>query len=243
MTELMICHCRHHPDSHLSHAAAVRENPANAASKGQGNRRKRSIGYFDKFWSPGRTLRITFVNDAEESLKQAIFAAACKWLPYVNLSFELVADDDDDSEIKIYTGGTPELNYSVYGTDALTSAGASMVLGVTPDMESFERTVIHEFGHALGAEHEHQHPDANIPWDIPKVYEHYASKGIDKATVDENVLARIENSSLRKVPYDRHSIMHYPVLQALTQGDWEVGINSQISEKDKAFMRMAYPHD
>jgi hypothetical protein len=37
--------------------------------------------------------------------------------------------------------------------------------------------------------------------------------------------------------------MHYPVLQALTQGDWEVGINSQISEKDKAFMRLAYPHD
>jgi len=241
MTELMICRCRHHCDPHLSYDAAVRENPANAASKGQSNRRKRSIGYFDKFWSPGRTLRISFVNDAEAPLKQAIFAAACKWLPYVNLKFELVADDDFDSEIKIHTGGDVEFNYSVYGTDALTSAGASMVLGVTLDQESFERTVIHEFGHALGAEHEHQHPDANIPWDIPKVYEHYASKGIDKATVDENVLARVENSSLSKLPYDRHSIMHYPVLQALTLGDWEVGINSQISDKDKAFMRLAYP--
>ncbi|MEN5236244.1 MULTISPECIES: hypothetical protein [Pseudomonas] len=30
--------------------------------------------------------------------------------------------------------------------------------------------------------------------------------------------------------------------QKRSQGDWQVNINSQVSEKDKAFMRMAYPH-
>lgn len=43
----------------------------------------------------------------------------------------------------------------------------------TPDQE-YSRVVLHEFGHALGAIHEHQHPEAAIPWDKPKVYEYYA---------------------------------------------------------------------
>ncbi|WP_438283913.1 M12 family metallopeptidase [Pseudomonas alabamensis] len=240
MLELMLCHCRKPLDPLLAHQVAVAENPANAGPSSGGQRKKRSIAYVDKLWAPGRTLRISFTNAPDAALKQAIFEAACQWLPYVNLRFELV-EDDSDSEIKVFTGGSPTFNYSMFGTDALTSADASMVLGVTPDMDNFERTVIHEFGHALGAEHEHQHPDADIPWDIPKVYAWYAAKGHSKAAVDESVLAKIDTPRVRKVPYDRHSIMHYPVPQELTLGDWEVGINTRISEKDKQLMRLAYP--
>jgi hypothetical protein len=47
------------------------------------------------------------------------------------------------------------------------------LLANTPDQE-YSRVVLHEFGHALGAIHEHQHPAAGIPWDKPKVYEYYA---------------------------------------------------------------------
>lgn len=240
MLDLMICHCPKAIDPRLAYEMALQENPANVP-QAPGSRRKRSVAYFDKFWAPGRTLRISFTNQPEQFLKDAIFHAASQWLPYVNLDFALV-DDDTESEIKIHTGSSPTLNYSVFGTDALTSAGASMVLGVTPDMDNFQLTVIHEFGHALGAEHEHQHPDADIPWDLPKVYAHYAAKGHSKEVVDEAVLSKINNGSIRKTPYDRDSIMHYPVPQALTIGDWEIGINDRISEKDKAFMRLIYPH-
>ncbi|MFF7108184.1 hypothetical protein [Pseudomonas sichuanensis] len=114
------------------------------------HRQKRSLGYADKFWPAASTLCITFVNQPRASLKQAIFNAACQWLPFVNLRFELVDDDTFDAQIKIHTGGSVTANYSMFGTDARRSAGASMVLGVTPDMDSFERTVLHEFGHALG---------------------------------------------------------------------------------------------
>lgn len=205
------------------------------------NRKKRALGYSRKFWKPGQTLRITFVNQPEQPLKQAIFAAACQWLPHANLKFELVEDDSYSSELKVHTGGAADQNYSVFGTDALRSAGASMVLGVTTDMASFEHTVIHEFGHALGLDHEHQHPDAAIPWDLPKLYAHYTAKGVDNDIVDEAILAKLGRTSLTLLPYDRSSIMHYPVPQALTLGDWEVGINTQISDKDQALMRLIYP--
>ncbi len=42
----------------------------------------------------------------------------------------------------------------------------------TPDNE-FSRTVIHEFGHALGCVHEHSSPAATIPWNRDAVYAYY----------------------------------------------------------------------
>ncbi|QVM90281.1 peptidase M12 [Pseudomonas entomophila] len=241
MTNLTNHSCQPHSAPYESRMVALAQHPRDLTSP-QGNRRKRSVGYSDKLWAPGQTLRISFVNEPAETLKSAIMAAANKWLPFINLKFQLVEDDLFAAEIKIHTGGDPKQNYAMFGTDALRAADASMVLGITPDMDNFEYTVIHEFGHALGMEHEHQHPDADIPWDVPKVYAHYAAKGYDQETVDEAVLSKITVGNLTKQPYDRHSIMHYPVDQALTVGDWEVGINSQISEKDKAFMRAAYPY-
>ena len=37
------------------------------------------------------------------------------------------------------------------------------------------------------------------------------------------------------------SIMHYPVRQEWTHGDFKIDLNLVISEKDKAFMAKAYP--
>jgi len=240
MSDLLLCRCPHHPDPVASYESAVAENPANAGIATPGGRRKRSVGTFDKFWQPGRTLRISFVDRPKEWLKEAIFTTACKWLPYVNLKFELVDNKTEDAEIKIAYGRE---NYSLIGTDALTCSDHSMMLGVASTSANFEQIVLHEFGHALGLAHEHQHPDADIPWDIPKVYAYYAALGVEQAIVDESIFNKLEHSSLSKQSYDRHSIMHYPVYQELTLGDWEIGHNTEISEKDKAFMRMAYPHD
>ncbi|WDY56913.1 M12 family metallopeptidase [Pseudomonas sp. PSKL.D1] len=240
MIHAIHCHCPIRISPQDSRRAALEENPQNAQTD-RSNRKKRSLGYTNKFWSPGRLLRISFINQASKPLKTAIVEAASKWLEFANLKFRLVGDRYSYAEIKIYVTDDAKTNYSMFGTDALRAADASMVLGVKPDMENFERVVIHEFGHALGMEHEHQHPDADIPWDIPKVYEHYAALGADKETVDESVLNKVSGSNITKLPYDRTSIMHYPVDQALTLGDWEVTTNSEISEKDKAFMRLAYP--
>ena len=43
----------------------------------------------------------------------------------------------------------------------------------TPD-EEYDRVVLHEFGHALGAIHEHQSPHGGIPWDRAKVIAYYS---------------------------------------------------------------------
>lgn len=241
MTEFN-CRARHWPDVQAAYDTAIRENPANAGSKTPGRIQKRAVGKFNKFWKPGSTLKISFWDawgPIPEDLRQAIFEAGCKWLPYVNLKFERVADRRE-GDIKIAVVDTND-NFSMFGTDARMAADASMVLGIKPTDPKFEYAVIHEFGHALGAEHEHQHPDANIPWDLEKVYAYYGKKNASRADVDEQVLNKLDRNGVLTTPYDRKSIMHYPVPQELTQGDWTVGTNSKISRKDRRFMRLAYP--
>ncbi len=228
-----------HPDPGASLQAAIMENPANASSPVAGGFGKRAIGESKKFWKPGRTLRIAFVNTPVQAYRNAVKDAASLWLPWVNLTFEFVAGKK--GEIKIFT--EYDQTYSLMGTDALTvgPSDATMVLGLKIDDPHFEAKVVHEFGHALGMHHEHQHPDADIPWDLPKLYAHFAKAGESAEEVDRQILYKVDRSLMLATRYDRKSIMHYPVRQELTIGDWSIPQNLKISRKDKAFMRKAYP--
>ncbi|MGV8917543.1 MAG: M12 family metallopeptidase [Pseudomonas sp.] len=247
MNEIHLCSVIRLKDQATSYQLALEERPDNAGGSNAGNRKKRAVGHFSKFWSNGRTLKIGFVSDdLPDNHKQAIISAINKWQPFVNLTFEFIDGRDGtpgygQGDIRIHTDSTH--NYTLIGTDAKgnDSWTPTMVLGIKPSNPRFESTIMHEFGHALGAEHEHQHPEANIPWDVPKVYAHYAKSGTSAEDVDEQVLNKLHISQTTYTPYDRQSIMHYPVPNDQTIGDWEIGINSRISAKDQAFMRLAYP--
>ncbi|MCY1463118.1 hypothetical protein D9M71_809700 [compost metagenome] len=103
---------------------------------------------------------------------------------------------------------------------------------------------MHEFGHAFGAEHEHRHPDADIPWNEEAVMKEYKETlKWTEMEVRQQVLSKFDDVGLRKTAYDRSSIMHYAVPKKLTDGEWEVGQNLELSEKDLEFMRLAYPHE
>lgn len=226
---------------------ALRVPLASAPNTPRSQRSRRSVGYPSVFWPTGSTLRIAFLDeDLAVDHRQGIINAINEWQPYVNLHFEFIDGREGQpgygkGDIRITTESS--YNFSLIGTGAKANDpwSPTMVLGIKPSDPQFAARVMHEFGHALGAEHEHQHPHADIPWDLPKVYAHYAAMGHSKETVDESVLKRLPEVSAMMLPYDRHSIMHYPIDNSLTLGDWEVGSNRVLSEKDKAFMRKAYP--
>lgn len=235
------------PVPHPLQITARNALPYSPDASADSRRKKRSVGYQTAFWPNASTLSIGFVDDdlAPEH-KQKIIDAINQWQPFVNLTFEFIDGREDQpgygkGDIRITTESSQ--NYSLIGTAARANDPwtPTMVLGIEPSDPKFASTVMHEFGHALGMEHEHQHPEADIPWDLPKVYAFYASKGHSAEMVDESVLAKLPAEGALTLPYDRLSIMHYPVDNVLTLGDWEVGINSTLSEKDKAFMRKAYP--
>lgn len=195
-----------------------------------------------KLWKPGRTLKISFLGAVDPVVKSKIQFYAAKWLEHANIKFSWVAKNGH-IRISCKAGGS----WSYVGTDALTIPMSKPTMNygwltpTTSDQE-FSRVVVHEFGHALGAIHEHQHPSGGIPWDKPKVYAYYARQGWDQAQVDSNIFARYAANQLNMTSYDKLSIMHYAVpAELLTDPSKAVGWNTQLSANDKVLAKTVYP--
>lgn len=238
-----------HVDSPKAIAAALEERSDNmvapmmamGAPAGLANPAVEMAVVITKLWRRGRTLNISFVGTVDPTVKQKIKDYAAQWLQHANLKFKFV-NRGGDIRISTKPGGS----WSYIGTDAKTIAASKPTMNygwLTPDSdeEEFSRVILHEFGHALGAIHEHQHPQGGIPWDKPKVYAYYAQQGWGQAQVDTNIFAKYDSSQLNMTSYDKGSIMHYAVPKSLTVGGYEVGWNRVLSANDKKLAKTVYP--
>jgi serralysin len=196
----------------------------------------------DKKWKPGQTLRVRFL-DGDPNVQWKVQKLAHQWSEYANIKFAF--GNYADAQIRI--SFTPGGSWSYIGTDALNLPQNQPTMNygwLTPSSSDreFARVVLHEFGHALGCIHEHQHPEAGIPWNTAAVYSYYArTAGWSQQQTDVNIFTRYGKDITQYSQYDITSIMHYPIDKALTQNGFEVGWNTQLSETDKQFAREAYP--
>ncbi|AXJ03516.1 peptidase M12 [Pseudomonas fluorescens] len=227
-------------DEQASYDAAIIENPANAITSSSGGRTKRAVATHSKFWASHRTLKIAFLNPPSEAHRQAAIAAIKQWQPSVNLTLEFVSDTEGD--IRITMEATSD--YSAIGTDATLRGPGENTMNIGTDLThpGFESAVLHEFGHALGMEHEHQHPESNIPWNKPFMYHYYLTRhNWPKEQVDHNFFRTLDTTTTKTNPYDPKSIMHYAVHTDMTLGDFSIAKNTTISQNDRRLMRRIYP--
>lgn len=197
----------------------------------------------NKLWGNGSVIRVNFTGGSAY-VRSKIIQYAKSWENSANLTFNFVADNAA-ADIKIAVNNN-NLAWSYIGTDS-KSFSPSMNYGWFNDNtsdEEFRRTVTHEFGHALGLNHEQSHPDANIPWNKEAVYAYYqgAPNYWDKAKIDFNVLYVSPRAGLYYVNYDPLSIMHYPVPAQFTTNNVAIASNNTtISTTDAYYISLAYP--
>lgn len=220
---------------------AAAENPANVRPSDQ-----RLALLNRKCWAVGKRLRVRFL-DGSPALHKRVEAVAQEWTRYANLTLDF--GDHADAHIRVSFEADPG-SWSAVGTDALVTRyfkphEPTMNLGWlredSPDAEL--SVVLHEFGHALGAIHEHQTPIGGLRWREDKVLKYFSGPPNfwDEATIRHNVLEQYSLNSLRGSDFDPDSIMLYAFPGSLFQNGVGTRENHSLSALDKALIAEVYP--
>ncbi|WP_167398297.1 M12 family metallopeptidase [Flavobacterium crocinum] len=193
-------------------------------------------------WEIGQTIKIKFL-DGDVTEQEKVKKIAAEWTKYANLNFEYVtAQEYADIRIGFNVG-----SYGAWSLLGMKSAygninAQSMRLGPLTSVNeaSVRRTILHEFGHALGLIHENSSPVSTIKWDLPKVYKYYSDlNGWSKDEVDQYVIKSPESTNYSE--YDSLSIMHYYVPASLTTNGVGVNEMSDLSMTDIVSINNWYP--
>jgi hypothetical protein len=193
-------------------------------------------------WDTGQKIYVKFLNGSLE-LQNKIKNIAKEWERYANVSFVFISTGN--AHVRIYLNSKGG-HYSLIGTMANTVgiSERTMHYDTTKLTEEvvLKRTVLHEFGHALGLLHEHFSPLSGISWNKDSVYSDLSNAmGWDKETVDLNIFQQYKLSYTNGTVYDEMSIMEYPIQPNWTTNGYSVGWNSELSEGDKTLVRALYP--
>ncbi|MEP6767773.1 MAG: hypothetical protein ABJC61_03835 [Acidobacteriota bacterium] len=252
-TPLRICVDRVIPLKWKADAAAlaVKENPANGPRGlrmmlGASAHPVKMALYTGKRWKPGRTLGIRFL-DGSKTQRSLTEHFATMWLQYANIGMKF--GSDPKAEVRVSFQADPG-SWSAVGTDCLLRDAFPLAeptvnfgwLRDDTEEEEYRRVVLHEFGHALAAIHEHQNPRGGIRWNEKAVYDYFSGppNNWSKEDIDFNILQKYKLDQLNATAFDPKSIMLYSFPPELIQGGKGTRNNNDLSTGDRKFIARMY---
>lgn len=198
-------------------------------------------------WVSGDIITISFL-DGDPAVQERVREVAQQWVTpgMANLVFDFRKNAKQNTLIRIsfaYEG-----SWSAIGTACkriTDKQEPTMNFGwltrQTPD-EKLERVVLHEFGHALGLIHEHQHPTAGINWNREAVIADLKQPPNiwTLEDIEHNMFEAYRQEETNFSKPDPQSIMMYPIPEHWTLDGFSVGLNTTLSPTDKRFIRDQY---
>jgi hypothetical protein len=217
----------------------------------------------EDLWPAGKKLKVRFLDERipawpndrrghiteEEILEIANEWHQCGVNDVVPEFVPCGADDTADIRVKFIDSGCPR---SKVGTAAtrVKAGDPTMWLDLrSPDNypSRYKRIIRHEFGHALGLKHEHQHPNAP-PLTGPGKLREYLRQcypGFTSEQIEKKISGQWEalaGGASQKSKYDKESVMHYLIPEEV-RGKKYAGptkLPIELSECDKTNIVLFY---
>jgi|GEM_PF-198818 len=210
--------------------------PPRMLASGIGTERKRLILTNVTKWVNGTTLHYYFFNKRTDGENVEFSDGTKGWLSYkgnaaqmnvvrkafsswkklgIGLNFTEVKNRED-AEVRIgFMQGDGSWSYVGREILNIDVDERTMNFGwniAVPDPHNGIDTAVHEIGHTLGLQHEHQNPFAGIVWDEDAVYASLGGEpnNWDRATTYENIIKKLNKNQINGSNWDPDSIMHYP---------------------------------
>ncbi|KAI1097002.1 Metalloprotease [Rostrohypoxylon terebratum] len=189
--------------------------------------------------SDGRLIiSVAIMNSTSQARDDFVGRTARVWQSYANIKFKFVSFPEP-SDIRILYGNR---SWSYVGIDALNhDSEVTMCLKyIDGDDQHNQRIVLHEFGHALGFEHEHSSPKAGIQWKKRAVFEKYEGTYTRKQ-IRRNFF-KVAHDATISSPYDLNSIMGYSLSRNLVRsGLVSTKLSTGLSRNDMDWAQEFYP--
>jgi len=141
-------------------------------------------------------------------------------------------------------------SWSYVGRDVLTvkdPAQRTMNFGWALNTPYGRDTALHEIGHTLGLEHEHQNPNAGITWNTQAVIDYFSGppNNWQQSQIEWNILRKIPVSQVKGTNWDPDSVMEYQFEAGLIQAPpkYQAGLlpKGGLSAADKSWVQESYP--
>lgn len=181
---------------------------------------------------------------------EAVRTAFQKWFALgIGISFRQVARPDD-AMVRIGFDPT-DGSWSYVGRDILDFKAPNertMNFGWPLTTPYGRDTALHEIGHSLGLEHEHQNPFAGIVWDESAVRNYFRGppNNWNDAQIDHNIIDKIPARSVKGSTWDPDSVMEYQfepglVLEPIQYFQDGIHPRGDLSALDQSWMKDSYP--
>lgn len=197
-----------------------------------------------RLWGKGPLrLAVQFLDNPPAALRAKILHHANRWGQWGNVKF---VESMSAGVIRVNRGDGGYWSY--LGTDCLRIPAGQPTMNLqaftetTPESE-FLRVVQHEFGHALGAVHEHARRAEVARLDVAKTIAYFGrTQGWSAAMVRQQVLTPIEEGSLLgTLQTDETSIMCYEIPGECTRDGQPVLGGADLSIADTQWIGKVYP--
>lgn len=197
---------------------------------------RRIVSQGKRCWHTGSTLRVRFMGGSSEQ-HEAVRKYSAEWTQYANLTLQFT--DAPNAEIRVAFDETNG-SWSYIGTDArdVPFEAPTMNLAIVD-----QRTVLHQFGRAIGLGPEYQNPDGGSQWNEEVVLRDLSGPPNywDPDTARREYLQKYSSDRINGMQFDPDSIMLLPIPASWTLNGHGTTPNDVLSACDKVLVQRLYP--